>query len=65
MDTEAGGSGDRTSVWGEISSQPCVEDTERYGVKCTEKPERRAHNRDEVAIRRWREGTWPEVKKPS
>ena len=36
MDTEAGGSGDRASVWGEISSQPCVEDTERYGVECTE-----------------------------
>ncbi len=36
MDTEAGGSGDRTSVLGEISSQPCVEDTERYGVECTE-----------------------------
>ena len=30
-----------------------------------QKPERRARERDEVAIRQRREGTWPEVKKNS
>ena len=28
-----------------------------------QKPERRARERDEVAIRQWQEETWPEVKK--
>ena len=28
-----------------------------------QKPERRARDRDEVAIRQWQEETWPEVKK--
>ena len=49
-----------------------------FGVKChpghvwrilremgwsAQKPERRARERDEAAIQRWREETWPQVKK--
>jgi transposase len=34
----------------------------RLGWSC-QKPERRARERDEAAIRRWRESDWPRIKK--
>jgi hypothetical protein len=62
LDPQAGGRGDRAPVRGSVSSLPCLETPEKRGVELP-KPERRALQRDEEEIARWKRSRWPHIKK--
>ena len=68
MDMREGGysdpkGGDPKGVWGELSSGSHVSRLLKALMQSLQKPQRRANQRDEEAIERWKEKRWPSLKK--
>ena len=64
MDLRASGRGDPQGEFG-LSYHPAHVSrlVRALGISFLQKPMRRANQRDEEAIRRWKEERWPELKK--
>ncbi len=63
MDVREGGYSDPKGVWGELSSGSCESFAQSVEAQSLQKPQRRANQRDEEAIERWKEHRWPSLKK--
>ena len=58
-----GGQGDPKRVWRRLSSRAHKPLAQRKLRLSLQKPSRRANQRDEEAIERWKEERWPSIKK--
>jgi hypothetical protein len=63
VDLPEGGRSDRAALRSQIPPGACQSATLKALGLSLQKPERRAYQRDEEAIRRFKEERWPELKK--
>jgi hypothetical protein len=63
MDVPEGGRGDQSGVRRRLPPGTREPFAQSFGIESAKEPERRANQRDEEAIKRWKEERWPEPKK--